>query len=358
MEYGLSGVSYLPTLGLRPAEMRAIEELPESTKDRLRSIILFAPWLGSKQLSNSEKRIKAAIDDRPFYLELDANYASDGVGRAAVKDFYEIRDEVGECGRYYALVESIESAVPVLRIEGGRAATIDSQLERINDLGRGFLVRIRQSAFPSGHIPNLDRLLGSGLSNYAVSVDCEWSQDVVSCEQWSSNVIGQFANSGATVPIAPSISSFPKIFSDIDGERVIPISSRVLFNNLSRRYGNQFPFIYGDWATTKPREYGMGRTPAARIDYAVSNSWVIFRKRDEWDYLEAAKALMNSAYWQGDLEVWGNLMINKTAHGDVTGITSPTKNVAARVNLHLQHQTWFDDPNAMMNTDDLWDDDL
>ena len=349
------GKTYFPTIGLRPAEIRALEELPENTKDRILPIILFAPWVGSNSLEKSLERVVDAFGKRAFFLDLDTAYYSKGKPRDAVIEYEGI---VGNEDNYFALVEGIPQAIPVLRIEAATSYSIANQLVKLGELDRNFLVRIRKGAFPTGDISILKTLFDTGQSNYVISIDCEWSDDVLSSEQWVAQIFQQFIQFDARSPVVVSLSSFPKTFSEISGAKSLPIDSRILFNNIKRRFGNQFVVLYGDWATTKPREDKIARTPAARIDYATVDQWVIHRKKDEWDYLDAAKELMKSKYWNKGLHVWGSLMIEKTANGDVSGITTPTKNVAARINLHLHQQAWFDDPNLMLNTDDPYIDDL
>ena len=359
IDFGLQNSVYFPTLGIRPAEMRALQELPDSTKDRMRPIVLFAPWVGARDIRKAIDRFQEAFDERPFYMDLDTAYRSDHIDRPAVADFFEMSESgLAAVERYYSFVESIPAAIPVLRIEQDFINTFEFQMDQIASLDRGFMVRVRKSAFSSGDISALEPLFATGLSNYVFSVDCEWSTDLIDCEVWCRRVIEQITDSGVRVPVLSSLSSFPKSFSDIDGVRVIPIESRILFNNIRRRYSNELEVFYGDWGTTKPREYGGGQTPPARIDYVSEDSWIIYRKKDEWDYFQAAQALIASPFWSEELHIWGSLMIEKTAAGDVSGITTPSKNVAARVNLHLHQQAWFDDPNAMLNTDDPWVDDM
>ncbi len=57
-------VKYIPMLSLRPAEMRALEELPNLTKDRLLPIVHLRPWVGSHRLENATDRIATAYGDR------------------------------------------------------------------------------------------------------------------------------------------------------------------------------------------------------------------------------------------------------------------------------------------------------
>ena len=357
MDFGLTKVTYIPTLGLRPSEMRALEELPNSSKDRMRPVVLFAPWVGARQLSKAIERLDKSLGQRPFFLDLDPDYSSDRRDRPAVRDFFDILENDPDNSKYFELVQSIEGAVPCLRVEGAKAASIRGQLNTIGDIGRGFALRIRRRAFPGGDFSVLQPLIDSGLSNFVLIVDAEWTNDLVSSEVWMRGVVDWFDAAGISVPVVTSLSSFPKSFTDIEGVRPLEIGSRIVFNNVSRAY-NRLSFIYGDWATTKPRDNGMGRTPADRIDFPTRDRWFIFRKRDEWDFLEASKRVIASESWNPDLDLWGHLMIEKTAAGDVTGITSAAKNVAARVNIHLHQQAWFEDPFGGLQTDDPWEDEL
>lgn len=353
--FDLTGITYFPTLGIRPAEMRGLEELPESTKDRLRPLVLYCPWVGAKKLDAATQRLHNAIGDRPFYLEMDSGYSTDTADREAVIEFVNAKDDLDA---YFDLVTSISSAIPVLRVEGHHIGEIEGQLDFFGGLGRGFAVRIRRSVFPNGNLTGLSALFESGRSDYVLFLDCEWSRDIVSCELWCGNCMRWFVESEISVPLVPMLSSFPRTFADVVGLRSIDIPSRILFRNLHRRFSNRQPVIYGDWATTKPRDDSHGRLPPPRIDYATANQWVIARNKDVWDYRDAAQALITSSFWNADLHIWGGLQIEKTAAGDPTGITSPQKNVAARINLHLQQQAWFDDPNSVLETDDPWPDDL
>jgi hypothetical protein len=47
-------------------------------------------------------------------------------------------------------------------------------------------------------------------------------------------------------------------------------------------------------------------------------------------------------------------MIERTAAGDTSAIGSPQKATAARINLHLQRQTFYDSPAAAEDTDEDW----
>jgi hypothetical protein len=73
-------------------------------------------------------------------------------------------------------------------------------------------------------------------------------------------------------------------------------------------------------------------------------------------YQLQASALIASRHWDSRLRLWGCQMIEKTAFGDESGITSPNRATAARINIHLHQQLWFGDAEALYDTDEEWKD--
>lgn len=349
--------SYFPTLGLRPSEMRALEELPESTKDRLEPVVLLAPWATSLELANSLKRIEKAYGKRLYYLDTDLRYQS-ASDRQAIADFNTMKNEGGAYNAYFEFVAQSDYAVPTLQLREATEANILEQINSANEIGRGFLIRVSRSSFSSEQLPLILTALETGLANFRIAIDCEWLSDIQSGEVWASGILSQLNNASNKVPVIISATSFPKSFSDIEGIETTEIGSRKIFSNLRGRFGNSLDLLYGDWGTTRPREYTGGQTPPPRIDYPTDENWIFFRDPEKWNYRQAALALVNSSHWNSSVNVWGKLMIEKTAAGDVSGITNPTGNVAARINIHLHLQSWFGDASGVADTDDPWSDDL
>ena len=65
----LSEVDYVPLLSVRPAEIRALKELPEKTKDRLLPFMFLRPWTTAQQLDNALVRIEEAYGTRPVIID-------------------------------------------------------------------------------------------------------------------------------------------------------------------------------------------------------------------------------------------------------------------------------------------------
>ena len=72
--------------------------------------------------------------------------------------------------------------------------------------------------------------------------------------------------------------------------------------------------------------------------------------------MQAEKLLDNEPpIFDALLRVWGTQMIERTANGDPTAIKTPARSTAVRINLHLQRQTFFNDPIGLYDTEDDWD---
>ena len=130
---------------------------------------------------------------------------------------------------------------------------------------------------------------------------------------------------------------------------------RQISANTNRRY-----IVYGDWGSTRPREPSAHRQrPLDRIDYPTPSGCVIARNGSErWTFRDAAVEIVeNSGAWNGNLNVWGENMILQTIMNPDFGINTPQKNVAARVNIHLHLQAFFDEPDFVdRDFDEDWED--
>ena len=67
---------YFPTLCVRRAEMKAMEHLPVSEKEKMLPIVLLAPWLNSIKFENTFAHIAKSIGDTPIIVDLDRDYRS------------------------------------------------------------------------------------------------------------------------------------------------------------------------------------------------------------------------------------------------------------------------------------------
>ena len=342
---------YVPTLGIRPGEMRALEELPEVDKDSMFPLFLLAPWASSKTLEKSFARIEKAFGNRPYFLDTDEAWWHKSPSRESQVEFLKIRDSSEGDQTFFDYVADYENVVPVIQFKNRNEQQIRTQIQIANRLGRGFGFRFDAvSGLPTISVLNCIEEIEH--ANFVVFVDAGWDSDIATLELQATNIINLIRPRNSTVPYIVSSSSFPKNFSHVVDIETIGLNSRQLLNNLRRRF-NDLRLIYSDWASSKPRSYDGGSKPLPRIDFATRNEWVLARnKKQSWDYQQAAKAIVDSNYWHDRPKVWGSYMIEKTANDDAYSIDSSPKAIAARINLHLHIQANYHKPIDQIVTDD------
>lgn len=87
---------YLVTLGIRPAELSGLKELPGSTKDRLTPLVLLAPWLATTPISRAFDKFEEAYPSRPYFIDVDTYYrvcVAYSLGKASPQSF--LRPQIG-----------------------------------------------------------------------------------------------------------------------------------------------------------------------------------------------------------------------------------------------------------------------
>ncbi len=86
------------------------------------------------------------------------------------------------------------------------------------------------------------------------------------------------------------------------------------------------------------------------------DNWKFHRSDDTGfsGYVEQATALIATGDWNSNLRVWGTQMIERTARGDHSAIDTPAKSTAARINLHLQLQTFYGHADEAEDTEEDW----
>ena len=346
--------SYLPTLAIRPSEMRALEELAESDKNILFPCVLLCPWVASGALEKAIDRVQAAYGERPFFLDRDHSYRVTNEERPAQREFLDLQEPVDGFSNWFEFVNSCPQAIPVLQLPCPDAANLRQQIMRAEQMARGFGVRINRV------LPEVRDFVFKVLSeiehnDLVFFLDAGWSRDPLQHEDWFLSTVRRLLEANPAIPIVLSCSSFPLEFSSFEGVEHIVIHARRIFDNVRRAF-NEAILIYGDWASTKPRRYQDGGShPLPRIDYARRTDWIIARNKDEeWGFVEAARALISSHYWDPDLSVWGTYMIQRTAQKDEFSINTIQKAVAARVNIHLHLQARFAQGGEPIDTDDPW----
>ena len=358
---------YIPLLNLRLSEMTAYQELPDADKDELLPLISLRPWMSARTLDKAVDRVVKAIGKREWIADIDIETLFSDKNEGKDK---EVLTKLKACcksengyANWYELIESLERAVPVLRLED--LGTIDAQMLHIERIGRGFVVRVNVDATSSFMY---DHLINS-LSKH----NCEKGLLIIDRGDLPRGMLSSTTISEVVkllqialdrlprIKLCLSSTSFPYDFKDIaDGEQTI--YERQLYIKVKERLNAGL--IYSDWGSAREKSLSGGAgLPPPRIDYPLRDEWKFKRRTlesndDKEDvYFSIAKEFVSERYWQPNVRIWGTQMIEKTANEDPYGISNAGKATAVRINIHLHTQLHYavDDLNSV-DTDEEWED--
>lgn len=354
--------NYVPTLAIRGSEMNGLQFLPRKTKERMTPCILLGPWVNSNSLEKAIERVEKAFRGQSYFLDLDRDYELTNLESAPQKRLVELLNQSDAYSNWCQFVAEYDWIMPCIQTRGQSEADFRRQIERYQEAGKSYCLRLYRNRFPQNTNEAIAALVAVGAADYTIILEGGWTSDPLSLAAWFDGVmVEQLALIEADVSIVLSCTSMPKMFTNFDGGiSRVPFSNHELVDQIRRNRGNRRArIIYGDWGSTRPREpSGFASRPLDRIDYPTEHNWCIARNRQAaWDFQQAAQAIVASPEWQGDLGIWGEEMIEATAINEELGIDTPQKNVAARTNIHLHRQAFYGDRNlGGMNLDEDWED--
>lgn len=356
----LDNKNYVPTLAIRASEMNGLEFLPGATKDRMTPCFLLAPWANSSSLEKALERVERAFPKRAYFLDIDRDYQFTDTESPTQQQLIDLLDNTNCYANWLKFVQKHEHIWPCIQYDGLNEAQIKQQIEAIQKLGRPYCLRVNRESFPKNINEIVSAFAASGTADFAIIVDGGWTSDPLTLAGWFAGFVSASLQSiDATVPTVLSCTSMPKEFSSFSGTTRVAFTNRQLVEQVAKM-SNRTNVIYGDWGSTRPRvESGFANRPLDRIDYPLNDSWYIFRnKQKNWTFQDAAKELIEkSGVWDGNLDIWGELMIKQTLVNEEIGINTPQKNVAARVNIHLHRQAFYGVDNISgINFDEPWQD--
>jgi hypothetical protein len=348
--------------------MRALQELPERDKDELLPILPLKPWQSSHHLDSTLSRIEEAYGQRPYFVDIAEPEIVDA-RRPVHDELDELRNAVGGYSNWCAFIEARRNLIPSLQL--GNPAELSHQLDRLYRLGRGLLVRIEEYAFP--RVADIARTVAaqtnSGLDVCFFLDFGKGARDLLTRQAEAVGYMQAILAQASNAYLSLSASSFPDGFVGVENQ---DIYERQLFDGVAitlRHPG----LIYSDRGSARAeRQSGGGGTPSPRVDFAQRHRWTFFRDDTILEegldfeqrkavrkqcYINQARAAVASPVWDPNLRVWGTQMVDRTSLGDSNAINSPVSSTAARINIHLHQQLFYDDPSAIYETDEEWSDD-
>lgn len=350
----LQGRTYVPMLHARLAEMRALGELPNDTKNRMLPIIRCRPWLNSKSLDAVWAKISEVFLDRVFGLDLDHTKNIPSKLHPAYIEFCRLFSSEDGFANYYEQVNGLNWAVPVLRSGGFGFPELIRQIEHVAEIDRGLVVRVEP--LRTFGLQDAAAVINEHLTeNVVFAFDCGWGADILTQASVCVAQIESLLDISDNFEFVVGGSSFPDSFAK-QGDRIdIPMVERFLFQEV-RRNLNRGELIYGDWGSTRPPTDPLPMKNVPRIDFATLNSWIAHRSSGNDSYEDLADEVVSDISWPGGIGVWGEYMIESTAAGLEPSIKSPAMAAAVRVNLHMHLQANYGDPTNSMVKDEPFED--
>lgn len=346
---------YAPIIEVRPAEMMALETLPEKDKELISPILKLRPWASSLELTKSIARIKAAVGERQCFLALaELDFAA--VTRPVHKELQKLSNPKNGFSAWCDYLEQPEQVqfVPCAQIT--HPEEFIPQVKRLAALGRGLGIVVESDALPYAEII-AQRLAQANVGDKVVFL-LDYGKQGPGLVSMSTFIGDRLRSISQLIPgatLALSASSFPESFVGLADQAIF---ERQAFNAL--RNSVSFPLIYSDRGSARAeRQLGGGGAPAPRVDYADDNFWYFYRSDDGAktrlrQYQDMAIAVMSSPQWDPAIRVWGTQMIERTALGEANAITSPPRATAARINIHLHRQLHYGDSIGLYDTEDEW----
>lgn len=348
-------IRYAPIIEVRPAEMMALETLPEKDKGLLSPILKLRPWASALELDKSVSRIKAAFGNRSCFLALAELDFADAT-RPVHHDLRALTNPANgfEAWRSYFLNPEHSQFIPCAQIT--HPEEFELQVQGFASLGKGLGIIIESDALPYAEII-AERLARAKIGKDVLFV-LDYGKQGPGVVKNAPLIKERLDNLSRIVPgvtLAISCSSFPDSFVGIDAQAIY---ERQAFNIVKAAV--HYPVVFSDRGSARAeRQLGGGGAPAPRVDYADDNWWYFYRSDDKAktrlsQYQEMAKNVMRSARWDPNLRVWGTQMIERTALGEENAITSPPRATAARINIHLHRQLHYGDRAGLYDTEDEW----
>lgn len=352
----LQGRTYVPMLHARLAEMRALRELPNPTKNKIFPVIKGRPWLNAKSLDRLWEVISEAFPNRAFALDLDRTRFVPSRDTPAYDEFCRLFTPDEAYAQYYDAVEAVEYAVPVLRYHSSEEIQLEAQLDHVERIDRGFVVRV-DTRTPGPLKAIVDGCAAREVENVVYVLDSGWGRDLLTqaatCVRLAETVLG--VDEDAEIVIGGS--SFPNSFTKLGERFYVAMLERPLFREVRRKI-NLGNLYYGDWGSTRPPSDPVPMRNIPRIDMPVGANWLSWRSDGEEDYEALAERAVSDPDWTGALGIWGEYMIESTAEGLLPSIRSPAMAAAVRVNMHMHLHANLESPGDLAVPDEPFDEGL
>jgi len=167
----LENKRYVPTLAIRASEMNGLQFLPRATKEMMTPCILLAPWANSASLDKAVERVEKAFRGQSFFLDIDRDYGFTNLESAPQQTLVELLNPANAYEKWCEFVGEHEHIMPSVQTRGQTEREIRTQIERFQETGRNYCLRLYVNRFP----PNIEEIVAafaaSGAADYAIILE-------------------------------------------------------------------------------------------------------------------------------------------------------------------------------------------
>lgn len=364
---------YCPILSVSPSEITALKELPNKDKDFILPIFPLKSWAAANELSSAIDKIKEAVgEDRKWIVDIDYDdlFSRDiKKYRPVHHDILKLTDSSNGYQNWCNFVKENPNLVPCVQLAD--ISQLQTQLNVLISFRRGVVVILKPADIESQVYKNILPLLKDG-DGFLLLLDLEQiTKEQVELKEQVKMYLMAIRRMLPNAFISLSSTSFPDSFGGYY-RGVKSIYERALFDKLREDFDK---FIYSDRGSARASKMSGGAgVPPPRIDYSCRNEWNFIRmefssvestlgkdekkaalKKEKKElYTLISKKIMEEPYWENDLGLWSNYIIELTSKGDDYGINSAQKATAVRINKHLYTQLHYEFSGEITDTDDDW----
>ncbi|TMP49993.1 protein beta [Pseudoalteromonas sp. S1688] len=360
---------YSPILSISPSELNALKELPNKDKDLILPIFPLKSWATTKELSKTIEKIESTIGKNNYWIAdidyLDLAKRDKAKYRQVHFELEELIDSSNGYKNWCDFIKEHDNCIPSVQLKD--LSGFAYQLNTLASLQRGVVVIIKPFDIESKVTQNILPELVN-IQDLFIVLDLEQiTKAQVDAKEDIANYLRVIQQTLPNALLSVSSTSFPDGFGGYY-RSVNTIYERALYNKLKIDFPD---LIYSDRGSTRATKMSGGAgVPPPRIDYSCKDEWNFIRmefsddnaslpselKKEEKKelYTLIAQKIMLEPYWESDLGLWANYIIELTSKGDDYGINNAMKATAVRINKHLHTQLHYDEILTVDDTDDDW----
>ncbi|VVA47757.1 hypothetical protein SERVES_01474 [Serratia ficaria] len=336
MKVNFDSYSYYPALRTRAAEILGLSQLTHEKKGKILPLITLGKWPRADDIQVSLDKTQDAMKGSPFILDVTQE------NKHHCPSSFDLLSHENNFKNWISFCSQNENIIPVVQMpESAKLRDIALQARTFEKEKGSIAFRIKNLN------TDINKTLTSLVSldspeNAIVFIDLGYIRGNVSIVTSAAiSAINQIRTEIPEAIISVLATSFPSSVANFTSGNGQSGYIDIIEREFHQTIGGRGVSIYGDHGSIHSVVYDdVGGRYVPRIDIALDDAWFFERRpgQDSKGYIEAARSVLKAYPNYLEEETWGATMIRNAASGDITGMGSPAKWIAVRVNLHISKQ--------------------